>query len=1045
GAFTLNFSNTNNLLVVNSGGILGGHDSNARAIGTATVRGRLTAGVGQQELFIHNGQNVFTINSRIEDNGAPLNLVLGGLGDPAFPAGSGSAPQITLTGSNIYTGTTYANGIILNLSTTIPGALSIPGDLVISGGASQALLDSLPIGNAIVNLRAPNQIADTATVTIKGGSQLQMNYFDEAIANLVLTNDGGSNGNAGPGIVSAGGTLKVQVAPPLRATTTKDSDQLVFTVAPLVTLVPGTPVSGLGIAPGTTILSGSGTTYTLSAPAAATASGAFDARASINGTTSLVFDIAPSATLPVGTPVSGPGIPVGTTIAGGSGTNYTLSQPATTTATISPTIGGTISAHTLTNANSIPTINGFLDATAGQNFNVAASSVLPGQIGLAINAAMTGTNGITKSGAGVLSIGGQSSLSGPVMVNEGTLAFNAATAFLGNAQIILASGTSLDTRGVSGSTGLVVGSGTITNFNPNTAATLTTGYDNSSGTFSGVITTPFANGLLSIIKIGTGTWNLTGNSSGNLVSSNLTVHQGAVNLSAGSNNSINFRTYTLNSGGSLILDNTSFNVSNRLGGAQFTDMSTSASNRGITLQGGKLVVKGAATGSLVENMGALTVQNGRSIVEITPGGGSSTNNTINFISLANIANNGALGGTLLLRGPGLGGTPGANTANVTFTTALATGTTLIGTVLTADNNTIAIRPDILGDVSLTGNGTGFVVAGANGLRLINPATEQLSNSLGTQPTTAPWAAITPNVNSLISSQVFMEVSATTINSLTISGGNGVLMAAAKLGGLNPSAMNPTGTVFNALGTLQSLTITSGGILSIPAAGPNPAANVISGGVITTGTTNQLIFHTIGDLTVNSYLNATATQGFIKSSDGKLTLNRRSFVGGTATVNGGTLELNSGPNTLLVVPTATVPGVFDLRVNAGTVDLMGNNQAVASLSNNNPLPGSGGTVTNSGSLATFTVIQPNNVTVTFGGTLSGALNFTKSQTAGANISNLILSSPQTYSGSTNVRGGTLTLRDSGALLNTSAINIYHGTLTLDNQGLSNSTSRISTTV
>ena len=200
-AAVLNFTNTNNLLTIQSGGILGGVDNTARTIGSTAVRGRITAGVGQQELFFHLGQNVMTVNSNIEDNGAALNVVLNGLGQPQ--------PTITLTGSNTYTGTTFVNGVIVNLQTTTPGALSVPGNLVISGGVSQSAVDSLPIANALVHLRADNQIVDTATVTLKGGAQIQMNYFNETIASLTITNDGGSNGNNGPGIVSTGGILTV--------------------------------------------------------------------------------------------------------------------------------------------------------------------------------------------------------------------------------------------------------------------------------------------------------------------------------------------------------------------------------------------------------------------------------------------------------------------------------------------------------------------------------------------------------------------------------------------------------------------------------------------------------------------------------------------------------------------------------------------------------------------------------------------------------------------------------------------------------------------
>ena len=569
------------------------------------------------------------------------------------------------------------------------------------------------------------------------------------------------------------------------------------------------------------------------------------------------------------------------------------------------------------------------------------------------------------------------------MVNNGTLAFNAATAFLGNAQINLASGTTLDTRGINPAApaigivvGSVTGSGTITNFSLNAAGTLTTGLDNSNTTFSGVFTSPFPNGLLSVTKIGTGTWNLSGNSSGNLVSNILAVNNGIIALDSGSGNSINFRNYTLNSGGKISLDNTSTNVSNRLGSASYTDISTSAAPRTFTLAGGTLSIKGSSSG-FSENIGALTLTNGGGIIDLNAGSGGS--NVLSIFSLSTIAGS-ATGGTLLLRGTNLGGTVGgANVSNLTVTsvaigTLLSTTPQLIGGSGAVGSTTMSIRPDIIGDTTtdingvLIGKGTGFVTyigSGATvggfdggGFRLLTAA-ELTVNSIGTQPTLAPWAAPTPTtINASVSSAITMTASTTTVNSLTLSNAGGVIMGAANVPTtINPETGVPNGSLFSAAGALQSLIVTSGGILSLPTT--SGTANIIAGGVLTTNTTNQLIFHTVGDLIVNSFLTmgAAASGTIVKSSDGTLTLNRRSFIGGSTVVNGGTLELNSGPNTLMVVPTTTTPTLFDLRMNAGTVDLMGFNQAVKDLSNNNPQPNTGGTVTNSGSASVNFFINP----------------------------------------------------------------------------------------
>ena len=103
---------------------------------------------------------------------------------------------------------------------------------------------------------------------------------------------------------------------------------------------------------------------------------------------------------------------------------------------------------------------------------------------------------LTVTGGGVLAVAGMSQFANGINVTNGsTLAFGSvnSTAFLGDAQVNLAAGTTLDARGVSGTIGSLTGSGTVTNSPANnlTAGTVITGFDNTSTTFSGAITNPF--------------------------------------------------------------------------------------------------------------------------------------------------------------------------------------------------------------------------------------------------------------------------------------------------------------------------------------------------------------------------------------------------------------------------------------------------------------------------------------------------------------------------------------------------------------------------
>ena len=202
-------------------------------------------------------------------------------------------------------------------------------------------------------------------------------------------------------------------------------------------------------------------------------------------------------------------------------------------------------------------------------------------------------------------------------------------------------------------------------------------------------------------------------------------------------------------------------------------------------------------------------------------------------------------------------------------------------------------------------------------------------------------------------------------------------------------------------------------------------------------------------TLNAIINNTS--GFGKDGAGTMVLNQPYFDSGTGTgvvsINGGTLKLGAdlGANALFTKPTATAPTGVNLNLSNGTLDLNGNNQLIGALATGNPLPFAGGTAASPNSVLTNSATK--NVTLTINGTnaavstvFSGNLNLDK---AGNNT--LTLTSPQTYTGTTTVRGGILSLRDSGSLASTQPISIFHGTLDLNNQGLSESASRIGANV
>ncbi|HEY5312820.1 MAG TPA: autotransporter-associated beta strand repeat-containing protein, partial [Pirellulales bacterium] len=208
-ARTLSFANPNDVLNVQSGGIILGSEAYGKTIGSGTVPGELTAGGATatgntQQLYIYVGNSTTTINSQIVDNpnGDSVALVLSGVAI--------NAPNVILSQpagfANSYTGGTYVNGINVYLDSASGPA--IPGNLTISGDEF-ATSDGNPLTYSTTTLSLSAQIAATATVTLNGDSALNLSNYNNTIANLVFHNDGGAGSNVGPTLETGLGVLTV--------------------------------------------------------------------------------------------------------------------------------------------------------------------------------------------------------------------------------------------------------------------------------------------------------------------------------------------------------------------------------------------------------------------------------------------------------------------------------------------------------------------------------------------------------------------------------------------------------------------------------------------------------------------------------------------------------------------------------------------------------------------------------------------------------------------------------------------------------------------
>ncbi|MEO6755058.1 MAG: autotransporter-associated beta strand repeat-containing protein [Chthoniobacteraceae bacterium] len=691
----------------------------------------------------------------------------------------------------------------------------------------------------------------------------------------------------------------------------------------------------------------------------------------------------------------------GTLTLGGGGITSTPLNPAAPATVAGRLDFGALPSTVTVNAYDFSTFTDFAPTTAGL--------ILQGVVGSAGN--------ITKAGAGVLQFNAQDVFTGQLIVAAGTVqigGFNAGSRF---SRLNLSSATSrLNLNGqttVLGSLASLPGNGIITSTTG--APTLTVGFDNTSTSFGGQFSrfTDATPNAVALIKVGTGTLTMTSAQDGTSGSSGgVTVNGGGLTYSGAGkaypSTALTPVTYNVNTGGTLTIDNAGTATTDRLG--------LNASQGTLNLNGGTFATIANSVGS-VENVNILNFGASASTIQLTPTlGGTTTINVTGPFGGQNGQDSG------LITGIGTGG-------NVVVTGAYAVpgsqGASSTG-------NTIPIRPDLLGDATVGGSGTGFITldAASKFLRPLDPVNE-LSLTMVTASSDGVFANVgLTSANNATDNRIIANQ---TINSLTM------------LGAGTPSVTSGLGVsagVFGSNGAPLTIALGSGGVLAL-------ADATIGVGAITTGGTTA-DFHVVGGatvLTLNSSIVSTSS-GIVKADAGTLVLNARQYYTGGAgsngtTVNGGTLRLGGGNNTILVQPTGGIPTVLSLFMNGGTLDLNGNSQIVESIRNNNAIAGTGGVIINGTAISpAVTLTSATGLGTTFAGSIGSgllvpagnAINFTKS---GNSI--LTLTNVNTYTGSTVVRGGGITLQDSGTLAQTgtlvgSSVAINFGTLLLNEANL-----------
>ncbi len=249
------------------------------------------------------------------------------------------------------------------------------------------------------------------------------------------------------------------------------------------------------------------------------------------------------------------------------------------------------------------------------------------------------SGGITKTGAGTLTLSGSNTYTGATNVNQGTLQAGTTTnAFGVNSAVTVASGAVLQIAGRNNSIGSLTGLGTVENASA-TSATLTTGGDNSSTNFGGVLQNGTGAGTLGLTKTGNGIQTISGTS--NTYTGATIVNGGTLAVSG----SLGTGTVTVNSTGVLsVTGSVAGSVTVASGGTLMGTGSVGAGTTTVTIQNGGIISPGLGIGSVgTLNVNLLNL-NSTSVLNFDLG------TTSDLIAVTGVSNGTTVLNTLVLDG-----------------------------------------------------------------------------------------------------------------------------------------------------------------------------------------------------------------------------------------------------------------------------------------------------------------------------------------------------------------------------------------------------------
>jgi fibronectin-binding autotransporter adhesin len=977
GTLTLSGANSYTGGTTISGGILQMGIANAlSSTGDVTLSGGVfnLNSLSQSVAKISGSSNITLGSATLTTNFTGSSTYSGIISDTGALTKSGTG-TLTLSGANSYTGGTTISGGILQMG--IANALASTGDVTLSGGVFDLNSLSQSIakisGSSNITLGAAALTTNfTGSSTYSGAISGTGSLIKSGIGTLILL---GANSYTG-GTTISGGILQMGIANALASTGDVTLSGGVFNLNSFnqsVAKISGSSNITLGSAALTTNFTGS-----------STFSGIISDTGSLtkSGTGTLILSGANSYT--GGTTISGGILQMGVANALASTGDVTLS-------------GGIFDLNSF--SQSVAKVAGSSDINLGSatlTTNFTGSSTYSGVI--------SGSGSLTKSGTGMLILGGANTYTGSTACNGGilqvsadsnlgaaanTLSFNGGTLAMstgistarsitlngGGATISVTSGTGVFTGTMTGSGALTLNGGTLafgTNAKGYTGGTVISGgilQMNAATMMPSNGDIALSGGVFSLNSFSQSVAKISGSSNITLGSAALTTNFTGSSTYSGAISGTG--SFTKSGTGTLILSG----ANSYTGGTTISDgilqmgvANALASTGDVTLSGGVFNLNSFSQ-SVAKISGSSNITLGSATLTTSFTGSSTFSGIIS--DTGSLTKSGT--GTLILSG-----------AN-----SYTGGTTISGGILQIG---IANALASTGDVTLS--------SGTFDLNNLNQAVAKISGSsnitLGSAALTTSFTG-SSTYSGVIAGTGSLTKSST--GTLTLSGANSYTGGTTISGGILQMG------VANALASTGDVTL-SGGVLDLNSftqslAKISGSSNITLGSAaLTTNFTGSSIYSGL----------ISGTGSLTKSGTGTLILSGgNSYTGGT-TISGGILQMGIAN---------ALASTGDVTLSSGTFNLNNLNQSLAKIS------GSSNITLGSAALTTsFTGSS------TYSGVISGTGSLTKSSTG-----TLTLSGANSYTGGTTISGGILQMGIANALVSTGDVTLSGGVFDLNGFGQS----------